>query len=65
MRMDSQIPRNLKRYEKPAASQLTREQAILKLRAYADQGDPGAKELLDKILAQVAAKDVEVEETLA
>lgn len=53
MKMDeNDILQNRKRYEEPSVTHLTREQAILKLRLYANQGDPGAKELLDLILAQ-------------
>ena len=51
--------RNLKPYEKPIATKLTREQEILKLQAHADRGDEGAKELLERILAQAPAKGQE------
>jgi hypothetical protein len=51
--------RNLKRYEKPTATELTREQAILKLRDHADRGDEGAKELLGRIFAHAPAKSPE------
>ena len=46
---------DLKPYEKPTATKLTREQAILKLQAYADRGDEGAKELLARIFVDVPA----------
>ena len=49
-------PLNLKHYEKPTATKLTREEAIIKLRAYADRGDEGAKELLARIFADVLAE---------
>jgi hypothetical protein len=51
--------RNLKPYEKPTATELTREQAILKLRDYADRGDEGAKELLARICFYAPAKSPE------
>ena len=37
---DSRRPRNLKPYEKPTVTKLTREQAMLKLRAHAVPGRP-------------------------
>jgi hypothetical protein len=51
--------RNLKHYEKPTATELTREQAILKLRDHADRGDEGARELLARIFAHARAKSPE------
>jgi len=51
--------RNLKSYEKPTATELTREQAILKLRDHADRDDDGAKELLARIFAHAATKGPE------
>ena len=56
---NSQTPRDLKTYEKPTVTKLTREQAILKLRAHADRGDTGAKELLEQLFANGAGKDSE------
>ena len=44
--------RNLKHYEKPTATELTREEAIIKLRAYTARGDEGANELLAQIVAR-------------
>ena len=43
---DTHRPQNLKFYEKPTIIKLTREQAMLKLSAHAEQVDPAAKELL-------------------
>ena len=51
--------RTLKSYERPTATELTREQAILKLRDHADRGDEGAKELLARIFAHAATKGPE------
>jgi hypothetical protein len=51
--------RNLKSHEKPTATELTREQAILKLREHADRGDEGAKELLARIFAHAPTKSPE------
>ena len=51
--------RTLKPYEKPTATELTREQAILKLRDHADRGELGAKELLARIFAHAATKGPE------
>lgn len=51
--------RSLKPYEKPTATELTREQAILKLRDHADRGDEGAKELLARIFAPAPQKTPE------
>ncbi|HEX6821955.1 MAG TPA: hypothetical protein VF123_07860 [Candidatus Sulfotelmatobacter sp.] len=48
-------PRNLKYYEKPTATKLTRQEAITKLQAYADRGDEGAKELLARVFVDVPA----------
>jgi hypothetical protein len=45
---DSRRPWNLKPYEKPTVTKLTREQAMLQLRAHAVRGNPGAKELREK-----------------
>lgn len=53
---DRRIPRSLKEYEKPTVTKLTREEAIIKLRAHADRGVPGAKELLERIFAHAAPK---------
>jgi hypothetical protein len=50
---------NLKPYEKPTATELTREQAILKLRDHAERGDEGAKDLLARIFAHAPAKGPE------
>jgi hypothetical protein len=56
MKMDNNYgSRDLKHYEKPSATALTREEAILKLRAYAVQGDEGARELLARIVASAPA----------
>lgn len=60
---DSQRLRNLKPYEKPSVTKLTREQAMLKLRAHADRGDPGAKELFERMLAHAPAKNPETTES--
>ena len=60
---DSRRPRNLKPYEKPTVTKLTRKQAMLKLRAHADQGDPAAKELLEQLLPNAPAKDSEPNES--
>jgi hypothetical protein len=60
---DSQRPQSLKFYEKPTVIKLTREQAMLKLRAHADQGDPAAKELLEQLLPNAPAKDSEPNES--
>jgi hypothetical protein len=59
----SQRVRNLKPYEKPTVTKLTREEAMLKLRAHADRGDPGAKELFERMLAHAPAKDSEPSES--
>ena len=59
---DSRRPRNLKPYETPTVTKLTREQ-MLKLRAHAERGDPGAKELFEGMLAQGPAKDSETIES--
>jgi hypothetical protein len=60
---DSQRPQNLTFYEKAAVIKLTCEQAMLKLRAHADQGDPAAKELLEQLLPNAPAKDSEPNES--
>jgi hypothetical protein len=60
---DSRRPRKLKPYEKPTVTKLTREQAMLKLRAHADRGDPGAKELFERMLAHAPTKDSETTES--
>jgi hypothetical protein len=60
---DSGRPRNLKPYEKPTVTKLTREQAMLKLRAHADRGDPGAKELLEGMLAHALPNNSETTES--
>jgi hypothetical protein len=60
---DSRRPRKLKPYEKPTVTKLTREQAMLKLRAHADRGDPGAKELFERMLAHAPMKDSETTES--
>jgi hypothetical protein len=60
MEMDNnRNSRNLKPYERPAAAELTREQAILKLRDHADRGDEGAKEFLTRMFAHAPAKSPE------
>ena len=59
---DSRRPRNLKPYEKPTVTTLTREQAMLKLRAHAVRGDAGAKELLERMLAHAPTKNSETTE---
>jgi hypothetical protein len=51
--------RTLKSYERPTATELTREQAILTLRYHAALGDEGAKELLTRIFAQGPPKSPE------
>ena len=56
---DSRNSRNLKDYEKPTATELTRAQAILKLRDHADRGDEGAKELLARIFGHAPEKSPE------
>ena len=53
---DSRRPRNLKPYEKPTVTTLTREQAMLKLRAHAVRGDAGAKKLFERMLAHAPTK---------
>ena len=60
---DSRRPRNLKPYKKPTVTKLTREQTMVKLRARADRGDPGAKELFERMLAHAPAKDSETIES--
>ena len=60
---DSRRLRNLKPYEKPTVTKLTREQAMLKLRAHADRGDPGAKELFEKMLEHAPARNSETTES--
>jgi hypothetical protein len=60
---DSGRPRNLKPYEEPTVTKLTREQAILKLCAHADRGDRGAKELFERMLAHAPTKDSETTES--
>lgn len=56
----SRKPLNLKSYERPTVTKLTREQAMLKLRSHADRGDPGAKELIARMLAHVPPKASEI-----
>jgi hypothetical protein len=59
---DSRRPRNLKPYEKPTVTKLTRRQQAV-VRAHADRGDPGAKELFEGMLAHAPAKDTETTES--
>lgn len=59
---DSRRPRNLNPYEKLTVTKLTREQAMLIRRAHAVRGDPGAKELLNRMLAHARAKNSETTE---
>ncbi len=46
-----------KPYVKPTATQLTREQAKLKLLGHATVGDQGAKELLEMMFPEVPQKE--------
>jgi hypothetical protein len=46
-----------RKYEKPAVTKLTQEQAKLKLLAHAKKGDEGAKKLLELISADSPPKE--------
>ena len=58
---DSRRPRNLNPYEEPTVTKLTREQAML-YGAPSVRGDAGAKELLERMLADARAKNSETTE---
>ena len=54
-----------KPYVKPTATELTHEQAKLKLLGHASKGDQGAKELLEMMFPETPRKDSKVKKKSA